>query len=292
MQLMEIFNMNKTLQIPKCLTSYHLKVIAIISMLIDHFAYIPFASILGEAHSVAEGNATYGGMKQALLLWAARHESTLWTISDMMHWIGRLAFPLFCFLIVQGFMHTKSKGQYALRLALFALISEVPYDMAFNGCILSLRNNNVFFTLLTGLLMIWGISETKRWLDRWSCLENKMIGKKILYACVIFVFAAAAAFLVTYVFDSSYGASGVITILIIFLMQSHPALALVLSTFVLALLNFSFVQLFALPSALLVAMYNQNRGKPVKYFFYVVYPAHLLVFAWMAVWLGNWIIEW
>ena len=122
--------MNKTLQIPKCLTSYHLKVIAIISMLIDHFAYIPFASIIGEAHSVAEGNATYGGMKQALLLWAARHESTLWTISDMMHWIGRLAFPLFCFLIVQGFMHTKSKGQYALRLALFALISEVPYDMA------------------------------------------------------------------------------------------------------------------------------------------------------------------
>lgn len=283
--------MKKTLHLPKCLTSYHLKVIAIISMLIDHFAYIPFASVLSASYSVVDGTSTYTGLKQELLLWAAEHESILWTISDIMHWIGRLAFPLFCFLLVQGFIHTRSKAKYAFRLAIFALISEVPYDMAFSGCILSLRNNNVFFTLLTGLLMIWGISEVKQWIDNCSSFKNKESVKKILGIGVVLVFAVVASFLVTFVFDSSYGASGVITVLIIYLMQRHPALALVLSTFVLVVLNFSFVQLFALPSALLVAMYNQKRGKPIKYFFYVFYPAHLLVFALLAMWLGNWVIE-
>lgn len=283
--------MKKNLQLPKCLTSFHLKVIAIISMLIDHFAYIPFSSILSEAYSVKEGTAAYAEFKQELLLWVAKNETILWTISDVMHWIGRLAFPLFCFLIVQGFIHTRSKAKYAFRLAIFAVISEIPYDMAFSGCTLSLRNNNVFFTLLTGLLMIWGITEVKQWLDNCNSFKNKTILKKGIYVGAILAFTLVASFLVSSVFDSSYGESGVITILIIFLLQSRPALALVISTFVLALFNFSFVQLFALPSALLVAMYNQKRGRPIKYFFYVFYPAHLLIFAFIAMWLGNLVID-
>lgn len=232
----------------------------------------------------------YSGVKQSLLLWVADHDRVLWALSDGMHWVGRLAFPLFCFLIVQGFLHTRSKAKYALRLAVFAVISEIPYDMAFSGCVLSFKNNNVFFTLLTGLLMIWGITAAMQRIDNLSCLKNKNGLRKGIYVCIVLVFALAASILVSVAFDSSYGASGVLTILIIFLLQRHPVLALVLSTFVLAVLNFSFVQLFALPSALLVAMYNQQRGRPMKYFFYFVYPAHLLLFALIAVWLGNWMI--
>lgn len=121
-------------------------------------------------------------------------------------------------------------------------------------------------------------------------LKNRCALRKGIYSGVVLVFALAASFLVSNVLDSSYGASGVLTILIIFLLQSHPVLALIISTFVLAALNFSFVQLFALPSALLVAMYNQQRGRPMKYFFYIIYPAHLLIFVLIAVWLGNWVI--
>ena len=282
--------MNPKFQLPKCLTSFRLKVIAIISMLIDHFAYIPFASVLSGSYAVKEGTVAYSGVKQSLLLWVVEHDCVLWALSDGMHWVGRLAFPLFCFLIVQGFLHTRSKAKYALRLAVFAVISEIPYDMAFSGCVLSFKNNNVFFTLLTGLLMIWGITAAMQRIDNLSCLKNKNGLRNGIYAGVVLVFALAASFLVSVAFDSSYGASGVLTILIIFLLQRHPVLALVLSTFVLAVLNFSFVQLFALPSALLVAMYNQQRGRPMKYFFYFVYPAHLLLFALIAVWLGNWMI--
>lgn len=283
--------MKKNLQFPKCLTSFHLKVIAIISMLIDHFAYIPFAAVLSESHSVKEGSVVYTGIKQELLLWIAQNETILWTISDVMHWIGRLAFPLFCFLIVQGFIHTRSKSKYAFRLAIFAIISEIPYDIAFSGCILSLRNNNVFFTLLTGLLMIWAITETKKWIDSCDSFKDKTNLKKGIYVGIILIFTAVASFMVSSVFDSSYGESGVITILVIFLLQSRPALALVISTFVLALFNFSFVQLFALPSALLVAMYNHKRGRSIKYLFYVFYPAHLLIFTYIAMCLGNLVIE-
>lgn len=266
------------MKLPKIFTSFHLKVIAIVSMLIDHFAYIPFASILSTSYSAH----TYTGMKQSFLLWISQHEQILWKMNEVMHWIGRLAFPLFCFLLVQGFMHTKNKTKYAFRLGLFALLSEIPYDMAFNGCIFSLKNNNVFFTLFTGFMMIWAISIEKK---RYETKQNT-----VLYFGCIIALVTMASFLVTFVFDSSYGTSGILTILIIYLMKDQPVLALVCSTIVLSLLNFSFVELFAIPSALLVAMYNGKRGKGIKYFFYVFYPAHLLIFALLAKYLGNWII--
>lgn len=262
----------------KCLTGFHLKVIAIVSMLIDHVSYITLMSIVGHSTAVGEGSVVYSGFKQNLLLWAAAHEAALWNLAEVMRWIGRLAFPLFCFLLVEGFLHTRNRGKYALRLGLFALISEIPFDLAFSGCVLSLKNNNVFFTLLAGFLMMWGMEEFKK---------RTPEGRKWLFAVAVVVCAAVACVLAEMVFDSSYGAAGVLTILALYLLRRNPAFAMCVGTLLLAVLNFSYTQLFALPAAALVALYNGRRGPGLKYFFYGFYPVHLLACTLLAVWLGN-----
>ncbi|MBQ6875773.1 MAG: hypothetical protein IJN46_06025, partial [Lachnospiraceae bacterium] len=107
-----------------------LKWIAMVTMFIDHLAYTSLNP--------------YGP-----------HYVEMYTV---MRTIGRIAFPLYCFLLVEGFMHTGNYRRYVLRIGLFALLSEIPFDLALMDSVLEFRSNNVFFTLLAGLLLIWGIS--------------------------------------------------------------------------------------------------------------------------------------
>ncbi|MBQ2317861.1 MAG: hypothetical protein II182_06430, partial [Lachnospiraceae bacterium] len=126
----------------KEITAATLKWIAVITMIIDHFG----ASIL-EA-------------------WMTR--STLPYIPSMgfidllIRAVGRLAFPIFIFLMVEGLYHTRNRWKYLGRLVLLAVISEVPFDWAFwitrfqkdNGILVEFAHQNVFFTLSIGLLMM------------------------------------------------------------------------------------------------------------------------------------------
>ena len=114
------------------ISGYWLKLIAVISMLIDHTSAVILEQIPG-----LEAPAFF------------------------MRIIGRLAFPIYCFLLVEGFYHTRSRAKYAGRLFLFALISEVPFDLAFSRRMWDFSSNNVFFTLLFGLLVIWGVERGK-----------------------------------------------------------------------------------------------------------------------------------
>ncbi len=89
-------------------------------------------------------------------------------------YIGRISFPIFCFLLIEGFFHTRNIFKYMARLGAFALISEIPYDLAFKGKVLEFTHQNVFFTLFLGVLMMYVLEKAENGRRRllrscWSC---------------------------------------------------------------------------------------------------------------------------
>lgn len=92
-------------------------------------------------------------------------------LSSIFDVIGRIAFPLFSFFIVEGFFRTRSKKKYLLNLLFFAIISEIPYDMFSSKVILEFRLNNVLFSLSLSLITIWILDEfRKRYEDKFGSL--------------------------------------------------------------------------------------------------------------------------
>lgn len=115
-----------------CLSGSTLKIIAIIAMAIDHFAAsIILYGILMQEHPVFLGHPI-----SMAIPW--------WNIYQVMRFIGRIGFPIFCFLLIEGFFHTSSKKKYAIRLFLFALLSEFPFDYALFDSPVNLGYQNVF----------------------------------------------------------------------------------------------------------------------------------------------------
>ena len=233
-----------------------LKWVAIITMLIDHIGVV---LVLGWAKSRHYWGV---GIESLSFYYALRG-------------IGRLGFPLFCFLLVEGFLHTRSRRNYLLRLALFALISEIPFDLAFQGVWLEFANQNVFFTLSLGLLtvMLWDKLTLGNAPDCPPWRGLAAIG------CAI-VLGAAAHYL-----ETDYGAMGVALILVLYLLHDRPwARDLLAGGVLAAMIPFGshWIELFGALAFPLFHLYNGQRGRQMKYFFYVFYPAHLLLLALIA----------
>lgn len=129
-----------------------LKLIAIITMLIDHTA----ATILDRFLIVKGVNSLDANDIQGINDFLQKYGS-LYYLDTAMRLIGRLGFPIFCFLLIEGFLHTHNVWKYALRLGIFSLISEIPFDLAIYGKAFYFNSQNVFFTLLIGLLVIYAI---------------------------------------------------------------------------------------------------------------------------------------
>ena len=105
-----------------------LKIIAMITMLIDHIgAAVCMRMMLAEGFGDLNGAA-----EETIKAWVTVH-ADLYSTYYMFRMIGRIAFPIFCFLLVEGFKHTKDAKKYAIRLFAFALISEIPFDLAFQS---------------------------------------------------------------------------------------------------------------------------------------------------------------
>ena len=113
-----------------------LKNIAYLTMLIDHFFAVIFTEIM-RRHSMA-------GYDTELM-------SRVYSVGRA---IGRVSFILFAYLMVEGFLHTKSRPKYLLRLGIFALASEIPFDLAFSGQAIDLSSQNIFFTLFISMLVL------------------------------------------------------------------------------------------------------------------------------------------
>ncbi len=211
-----------------------LKLIAIITMLIDHVGL----GVVGRLMMTNPG---------------------LYDCYRIMRGVGRIAFPIFVFLLVEGLHNTRNIKKYALRLGIFALISEIPFDLAFHAKILEFTYQNVFFTLFMGLLVIWVMDNAVR------VVENKVF--RILLMTAAFVTGAVAAELLR----TDYGAMGILCIAVIYLFSRNRRLQLIAGCI-------AFLwEAEALFAFIPIAFYNGRRGWKLKYIFYVFYPLHLFL---------------
>lgn len=226
------------------ISSFGLKVIAMVTMLIDHMAVVFAANNIVLYH--------------------------------VMRGIGRLSFPLFCFLLVEGFFYTRNRTKHCINLVLFALISEVPYDM-FAGSIFDMKKQNVIFTLLIGFIMIWV-------LDSILYETNKNTGKKVrregFFDTVIGLIVVFVCLVIAYVFNPTYSFAGIILILLFYVTHGKH-IGTIVSNIIFNMGLYTFgTQWLGTFSAIIIEFYNGKPGnKKWKYFFYVFYPLHLLILA-------------
>lgn len=182
--------------------------------------------------------------------------------------IGRLAFPLFCFVLVEGLHHTRSVKKYLIRLGIFALISEIPFDLAFSDDIRTgfYLQQNVFFTLFIGLLTIYLMSLLN------SNFQKKQLINGLLQSSIIIIGCAVAILLHT-----DYTFMGILLIVSFYLFRENKVL---LALFLFLITNFTgfYLEGLATLSILFILAYNGKKGpEGNKYFFYVFYPAHILL---------------
>ena len=137
-----------------------LKILSVIFMLADHIAAVVFFHILSQNGIFYLGDTSVSYMRELVQDGFVGWIYVWYQI--MRRIVGRWAFPIYCFLLVEGFEKTRDRRKYAGRLLAFALVSEVPFDLAFDGKMIILEHQNVFFTLLLGFLMIWAMEEIGR----------------------------------------------------------------------------------------------------------------------------------
>ena len=234
------------------ITGSTLKIIAMISMLIDHIG----ASIIenGVLPKVSSDSVISGNV-------AALHTYNVWYGVDMvMRFIGRLAFPVFCFLLIEGFLHTRDWKKYTLRLLAFGFISEIPFDLAFHRRFFDFSYQNVFFTLLLGVLVMAGM----QYFEKKSELS---IALNYSGQAVVVIVGMSAAFLMR----TDYGAFGVFVIAGLYFLRKQEAWQTVFGCV-------AFCWEFTAPLAFIpIRMYSGKRGMDLKYVFYAFYPVHLLI---------------
>ena len=230
----------------KCLSNFDLKLIAIITMTIDHIG-------------VVFGTPFY----------------------NLLRAVGRLSFPIFAFLLTEGYVHTKSFSKYFLRLLVLALISEVIYDYVFFGSFIHRGANNIFFTLALGLLTLFLLDKSKGLIKRY--FKDKVdlfIILPITYLLIIVIMGLMGEFL-----NVSYGMLGILVISFFYLFKTNFPLVVIsvtLSTLILG----EGMQYFSLFSLILIYFYNQKLGMKCKLFFYLYYPLHILVLGFIKMLMG------
>lgn len=242
------------------MTSFLLKIIGIVTMLCDH-----------------TGDAILG------------HFSIL-------NLIGRIAFPIFAFQIVQGYIHTKNLKRFMLRLLVFALISQIPftlflstfttdtfYSVQLFSVSFPMYSLNIGFTMLLALFAIFVYDK----------ISNKILG--FLISLLIVVTAQ--------ILNVDYGAFGVLLILIFYIFKTQTSYSkkknilnrvLMNISFIIIVFSYYFIRylqaphisiiefylplvLFTYLSLLFINFYNGKQGAKVKYLFYIFYPVHLLL---------------
>ncbi len=233
----------------QCMSSFGLHILAMGLMLCDHL----WASVLSQ----------YG----------------------VLTWIGRLAFPIFAFMIVEGYFHTSHFKKYLKRLFIFALLSEIPFNLIYSGNWIEPFHQNVLWTFLVGLLCIRGMDSVRK-------------KRKPLVAIPLCVGIALFGYLAGTILMSDYSGEGVLSVILFYLFHGEKwwqrlgQLAGLIYINVFAIKGLCVpVELFgntveiaqqslAVLAIIPIWLYNGKRGlhnRFIQYAFYAFYPLHLLI---------------
>ena len=202
------------------INSFTLKMIAIVTMLIDHVGAVLFPQI------------------------------------ELLRIIGRIAFPIFAFTLVEGFFHTRDVKKYLMRLGVLALVSEIPFDLAFFGVPFAFVHQNVFFTLFLGILMLYFVVNTPRDFRRVLCVLGMILLADYL--------------------QTDYGSWGLLMILCYYVFREKPWLKYG-GIAAINIFAMGYSQVYAPLALIPIALYNGEEGYKCKKFFYGFYPVHLFI---------------
>lgn len=243
------------------LSGAFLKHVAYLSMFIDHFTLVVIGAYIG-----------WLGLRNA----SVETADFVYTIGRC---VGRTAFILFAFMASEGFCHTHSRKKYLLRLFGFALISEIPFDLAIENSFFSMESQNVYWTLFLGVLAL--------------CVLEKLHGKLLWQFAGVLLCCVAAAVLKT-----DYMIMGVLLIVVFYLCRGsfwrqflfgsatiYIGLVMVyvirywgMGIPILTFMEASTSELYGLPAFCFIYYYNGKRGRQLpKAFYYWFYPLHLLL---------------
>ncbi len=223
-----------------------LKLIAIISMLADH-------------------------VNKALIYpYLESNHGFLAFISDVFDIIGRIAFPLFCFMLVEGYFKTRNRKKYLLNLLLFGVISEIPFDMFTTASFFNMNWNNVMFTLALVLVTVWII----------DTLKEKMQKRPKALWYLVSILIVLGMCIVSMSLSLDYEHHAILIGYFFYLFHDMPVFAI----------PFGYASMFKEPWALLgfglTLTYNGERGKQHKMLYYWFYPVHLLILGLLRLYLG------
>ena len=255
-----------------------LKLIAYITMIIDHTAHVL--------------------LQNGIMVTYPECSPYVKPVMILMRGIGRIAFPIFSFLLVEGLIHTRSRVKYLLRILLLAIISEPVFDYANNGVFYYADYQNVFITLLIAATTMCVLSLIEQ-NDR---LNKNIYVLYVLQGIVVIVGCFLAEFL-----KVDYGMSGIIIPLIMGVIRrlkldSSSAFAIYFVATIIArvirnivnaptyILNpgmwyekylmyaINNLQIFAILALIPIFMYDGTKGKPMpKAVYYLFYPVHLSI---------------
>ena len=174
--------------------------------------------------------------------------------------IGRVAFPIYAYCLAEGFRYTSDYRRYLGRLALFAILSEIPFDLAFYGVPFSFAHQNVFFTLTLGLILLWVLER---------CREQLLL---CAGAFAVLCFLAQALHM-------DYRAGGLLMVFAFYLARqgTSPWIGWGIFVFINLFGYAGGVQWAAILALLPIGLYSGKAGKKKQRFFYWIYPLHLLL---------------
>ena len=184
--------------------------------------------------------------------------------------VGRLSMPVFSFCIAEGFAHTRDRKKYLCRMGIFALISEIPFDLAFEGKV-GFAHQNIMLTFFLSIaaLMLFDRIRGGKEADR-VCVGRTALG----------VLAVAAVAGVSLLLRADYTVFAVVAVFLFYVLRRyHPLLRSGVGVAFLALTRTVGYYCATGLSVIPLALYNGKRGRGLKWLFYGFYPGHLLLLA-------------